>query len=148
MLFSFYRQLLKFFFLHFFKAQIYFNKLSKKKKSVIFFPLFFPIWKAEKNGGPGRKHHLSSFSLLSFYSLFSPLTFPSLIFYNIPFTHQPNITLTLVPNSQQPKCKIHQSFNFFFNFWKRVKHITFEFYIKKKKNYLIRDSFTYRGRNH
>ena len=123
MLFSFYRQLLKFFFLHFFKVQIYFNKLSKKKKCY-----FLSSFLSNLKGGKKWWSRKKTPSIL----IFSPLTFPSLIFYNIPFTHQPNITLTLVPNSQQPKCKIHQSFNFFFFFWKRVKHITFEFYIKKK----------------
>ena len=147
MLFSFYRQLFKFFFfLHFFKVQIYFNKLSKKKK-VLFSFLFSSQFERGKNGGPGRKLHPSSFSLLSFHSLFFPLTFPFLIFYNIPFTHQPNITLTLVPNSQQPKCKIHQSFNFFFFFFEKESNISHLNFILKK-NYLIRDSFTYRGRNH
>ena len=139
MLFSFYRQLLKIFFFTFSKYKYTLTNFQKKKKCY-FLSFFLPNLKGGKKWWSRKKTP----SIL----IFSPLTFPSLIFYNIPFTHQPNITLTLVPNSQQPKCKIHQSFNFFFNFWKRVKHITFEFYIKKKKNYLIRDSFTYRGRNH
>ena len=123
MLFSFYRQLLKFFFFTFSKYKYTLTNFQKKK--CYFLSSFLPNLKGGKKWWSRKKTP----SIL----IFSPLTFPSLIFYNIPFTHQPNITLTLVPNSQQPKCKIHQSFNFFFNFWKRVKHITFEFYIFLKK---------------
>ena len=130
MLFSFYRQLLKFFFLHFFKVQIYFNKLSKKKKCY-----FLSSFLSNLKGGKKWWSRKKTPSIL----IFSPLTFPSLIFYNIPFTHQPNITLTLVPNSQQPKCKIHRSHLIFFIFGKEsnISHLNF---ILIKKN-LIRDSY-------